>query len=126
MTSRIHCKKPKGRPMPKPTRRANARRSAIRSRIEHVFAHHKARMSLAIRTIGLARARAAVTLANMAHNMTRRRWLNSRPAPARNPTQPPGPSSASRCSFSPRIKTVPRPHDHHTRAHRRCPEVSAW
>ena len=32
-------------------------------------------MSLTIRTIGLARARAAITLANMAYNMTRWRWL---------------------------------------------------
>ena len=82
MRSRIHHKKPRGRPMPKPTRRANARRSAIRSRIEHVFAHQKARMSLTIRTIGLARARAAITLANMAYDRTRWRWLNGRAAPA--------------------------------------------
>jgi hypothetical protein len=68
--------------MPKPTRRANARRSGVRSRIEHVFAHQKARMRMTIRTIGLARARAAITLANMAYNMTRWRWLNGRAASA--------------------------------------------
>ena len=82
MISRIHRKKPRGRPMPRPTRRANARRSAIRSRIEHVFAHQKARMGLVIRTVGIARAQAAVTLANMAYNMTRWRWLNGRAVPA--------------------------------------------
>lgn len=68
--------------MPKRTRRANAAKSALRSKVEHVFAHQKARMGLAIRTIGIARARAAITLANMAYNMTRWRWLDSRAAPA--------------------------------------------
>ena len=68
--------------MPRPTPRANARRSAIRSRIEHVFAQQKARMKMTIRTIGIARARAAITLANLAYTMTRWRWLNSRAAPA--------------------------------------------
>lgn len=82
LISRIHRKKPRGRPMPKRTRRANGRKSAARSRIEHVFAQQKARMGLAIRTIGIARARAAITLANMAYNMTRWRWLNGRAAPA--------------------------------------------
>ena len=55
-TSRIHRKKPIGRPMPTPIRRANGRKSAVRSRIEHVFAEQKDRMGLFIRTIGLARA----------------------------------------------------------------------
>ena len=82
MVSRIHRKKPRGRPMPRPTRRANGRRAAVRARVEHVLAHQKARMGLAIRTIGIARARAAVTLANMACNTTRWRWLEGRPAPA--------------------------------------------
>ena len=77
MTSRIHRKKPCGRPMPLRTRHANARRSAMRAKVEHVFARQKARMGLTIRTIGIARARAAVTIANMAFNMTRWRWLDS-------------------------------------------------
>ena len=82
MVSRIHRNKPRGRPMPKPTRRANAAKSALRSKVEHVFAHQKARMGMTIRTIGLARARATITLANMAFTMTRWRWLDSRTAPA--------------------------------------------
>ena len=85
MVSRIHRKKPRGRPMPKRTRRANAAKSALRSRVEHVFAHQKARMRVTIRTIGLARARAAITLADMAYNMTRWRWLNGRAAPRLTP-----------------------------------------
>ncbi len=82
MTSRIHRKKPRGRPMPKRTRRANAAKSTLRSKVEHVFAHQKSRMRMTIRTIGVARAAAAITLANMAYNMTRWRWLDSRSAPA--------------------------------------------
>ena len=38
-------------------------------------AHQKARIGLAIRTVGLARAKAAVTMANIAYNMGRLRWL---------------------------------------------------
>ncbi len=68
--------------MPKPTRRATAAKSALRSKVEHVFAHQKARMGITIRTIGLARARATITLANMAFTMTRWRWLGSLAASA--------------------------------------------
>lgn len=82
MTSRIHRKKPRGRPMPKRTSRANAAKSSLRSTVEHVFAHQKARMHLTIRTIGIARAAAVITLANMVYNMTRWRWLNGGAAPA--------------------------------------------
>ena len=78
MISRIHRKKPRGRPMPKRTRRANAAKSAVCSKVEHIFAQQKARMGMTIRTIGLKRAQAAIRLANM----TRWRWLNSRTAPA--------------------------------------------
>lgn len=82
MASCIHRKKPRGRPMPKRSRRANAAKSAVRAKVEHVFAHQKARMGMTIRTIGLKRAQAAITLANMAFNMSRWRWLDSRTAPA--------------------------------------------
>jgi transposase, IS5 family len=52
-TSKVHRKKPQGRPMPKRTARANARKSAVRARVEHVFAEQKDRMDLFVRTIGL-------------------------------------------------------------------------
>lgn len=68
--------------MPKRTSRTNAAEWALRSKVEHVFAHQKARMRLTIRTIGIARAEAAITLANMAYNMTRWCWLNGRAATA--------------------------------------------
>ena len=41
ITSRIHRRKPKGKPMPERTSRANAAKSAVRARVEHVFAHQK-------------------------------------------------------------------------------------
>ena len=43
----------------------------IRARVEHVFAHQKNRFGLFIRTIGIARAEAKLTLANLAYNMDR-------------------------------------------------------
>jgi hypothetical protein len=57
--------------MPQATARANARKSFIRARVEHVFAHQKNRFGLFIRTIGIARAEAKLTLANLAYNMDR-------------------------------------------------------
>ena len=81
MKSQIHRRKPRQRPMPKRTSRANGRKSAIRAKVEHVFGHQKERMGLTIRTIGLARAKATITIANMAYNMTRLRWLLTQPAP---------------------------------------------
>lgn len=64
------------------TRQVNARKSAVRARVEHAFAHQKGPMCLIIRTIGIARARAAVTLANMAYNMKHWRWRDRRSVPA--------------------------------------------
>lgn len=69
--SRIHRKKPKGRPMPRTTRRANSLKSKVRSRVEHVFAEQKSRMGLFIRTIGIARAKTKIGLANILYNMKR-------------------------------------------------------
>ena len=71
LTSRIHRRKPAGKPMPEATARTNARKSSIRAAVEHVFAHQKNRFGLFIRTIGLARAEAKLTLANLAYNMDR-------------------------------------------------------
>jgi IS5 family transposase len=78
LVSRIHRKKPKGKPMPERTRIANAQKSKIRSKVEHVFAHQKGLMGLCVRTIGIARAKVKIGLANMAYNMRRLVWLQSR------------------------------------------------
>lgn len=82
LVSRIHRRKPQGRPMPEPTRRANARKSAVRSKVEHVFAHQKGPMAIIVRSIGIARARVKIGLANLAYNIRRLVWLHGRTAPA--------------------------------------------
>jgi IS5 family transposase len=82
LVSRIHRKKPPGRPMAVRTRRGNARRSAVRSAVEHVFARQKGPMALVVRTIGIARARVKIGLANLAYNMKRLVWLSGKAAPA--------------------------------------------
>jgi transposase, IS5 family len=80
--SRIHRKKPKGKPMPDHTRKANSVKSKVRVFVEHVFAQQKARMGLAamipriisprfIRTIGIKRAEAKIILVNLAYDMKR-------------------------------------------------------
>ena len=53
------------------TARASARKSSIRAAVEHVFAHQKVRFGLFVRTIGLARAEAKPTFANLAYNFDR-------------------------------------------------------
>ena len=69
--SRIHRKKPPGRPMSPTTRRANALKSMVRSRVEHVFAAQKDKMALFIRTVGVARATIKIGMANLVYNMRR-------------------------------------------------------
>jgi IS5 family transposase len=77
LVSHIHRKKPRGRPMPAHMARANGKRSAIRAPIEHIFAYQKDKMGLFIRTIGLARARTKIGLANLVYNMRRLLWLET-------------------------------------------------
>jgi IS5 family transposase len=71
LVSKVHFRKPRGKPMPEPKQRANAARSRERSGVEHVLADQKHRMGLFIRTIGIARARTRIGLANIACNMRR-------------------------------------------------------
>ena len=78
LNSCIRRKKPRGRPTCARTAKANGRKSKGRAKAEHVFAHQKARMGLTVRTVGLARAKAAVTMVNMAYNMGRLQWLPGR------------------------------------------------
>jgi IS5 family transposase len=78
LVSRVHRKKPQGRPMPARTRRANARKSTVRSKVEHVFAHQKGLMGLAVRSIGIARARVKIGMVNLAYNIRRFVWLTGK------------------------------------------------
>ncbi len=82
LVSRIHRKKPPRRPMPARTAKANAKKSAVRAHVEHVFAEQKARMGLFVRTIGIARATTKIGLANLVHNMRRLIWLERQTASA--------------------------------------------
>ena len=86
LESEVHRKKPAGRPMAKATARANARKSAVRARIEHVFAYQKNRLGLFIRTIGLARAESKLIAVNLGYNFDRlvfheRRAMSARLCP---------------------------------------------
>ena len=74
--------KPRGKPMPAHIARGNATRARVRSLVEHVFATEKRRMGLVVRCIGLARATARITLANLAYNMRRLVWIDRRGVPA--------------------------------------------
>ena len=69
--SRIHRKKPKGKPRSEALRAANRTKSKIHSAVEHVFAQQKAHMALFVRTIGIKRAEAKIMLVNLAYNMRR-------------------------------------------------------
>jgi hypothetical protein len=68
--------------MPAHIARGNATRARVRSRVEHVFATEKRRMRLVVRCIGLARATARITLANLTYNMRRLVWVKGKAAPA--------------------------------------------
>ena len=70
--SRIHRKKPPCEPMARNIARANGEKSKVRAAVEHVIARS---MGLVVGTIGLARARMKIGLANLIYNMNRAVWL---------------------------------------------------
>ncbi len=82
LISKVHFRKPKGKPLPERHATANAARSAVRSAVEHVFAGQKHRMKLFVRTIGIARAEVKIGMVNLAYNFNRLAWLEARTAPA--------------------------------------------
>jgi IS5 family transposase len=82
LKSDIHQRKPKGKPMPEAMSPANGHRSKIRSSVEHVFARQKGKMKLFIRTIGIGRAKVKIGMANVAYNMLRYVFHESRRATA--------------------------------------------
>jgi IS5 family transposase len=69
LTSKVHFRKPPGKPLPGRHQRANAARSKVRSAVEHIFAEQKHRMTLFVRTVGIDRARAKIGMANIAFNL---------------------------------------------------------
>jgi IS5 family transposase len=82
LTPQFQRPKPRGRPMPPHRARGNASRARVRVAVEHVFAAQKCRLGLVIRSIGLARARAKLGLANLVTNMRRLVWFETRAVPA--------------------------------------------
>jgi IS5 family transposase len=82
MKEAIQRPKPRGKPMPANIRRGNATRAKVRCHVEHVFAAQKHRIGLIVRTVGIARARAKIALANLAYNFQRLAWLQGRGVPA--------------------------------------------
>ena len=60
---------------------ANAKRSKIRSFVEHPFARIKHVMGLTVRAIGTARATSKIGMANLVYNFQRLAWLNRQTAP---------------------------------------------
>ncbi|MEM9670695.1 MAG: transposase, partial [Pseudomonadota bacterium] len=77
-TSQIPRRKPKDKPMPKRYAQANAKKSRVRARVQHLFAHQKDRMNLMVRSIGIKRAEATIIMANIAYNLGRWRWWHGR------------------------------------------------
>lgn len=69
--SRLHRKKPKGKPMSQRITQGNKTKSKVRVKVEHIFAGQKERMGLFVRTIGLARAKVKIGLANLVYNFSR-------------------------------------------------------
>lgn len=71
--------RPRGKPMPAHITRGNLTRGRIRARVAHVFAEQKRRLGLIIRSVGLARATTAITLAC---NLRRLAGLDGQTVPA--------------------------------------------
>ena len=82
MVPHLQRPKPRGKPMPPNVRRGNATRGKVRAAVEHVFACQKQRLRLVVRTVGIARARTKLGLANLAYNLLRFTWLEGKAAPA--------------------------------------------
>ena len=76
--SRIHRKKPRGKPMPRHVSGANAKRPKMRACVEHVFAQRKGPMDFSIRRVGLARAEGRIATANICYDMRRAVFLGRR------------------------------------------------
>ncbi len=77
-TSKIHFRRRPGVGLTPSQRKANRARSQVRSAVETVFAAQKHRFGLFVRTIGSARARVKIGLANLAYNFGRLIWHEKR------------------------------------------------
>ncbi len=72
LSSRIHRKGKRGRPLTEQAMKSNRTKSSVRVRVEHVFGAQANDMGgTLVRTIGLARARARIGMKNLAYNIRR-------------------------------------------------------
>ena len=72
LTSRVHRKASRHRPLHDWEKTGNQRRSRFRARVEHIFGAQRNDMGgTLVRSIGLVRARARIGLKNLAYNMRR-------------------------------------------------------
>jgi IS5 family transposase len=76
--SKIHFRRQPGHDLTLAQRKANCARSKVRLAVESVFAGQKHRFGLFVRTIGMARARSKIGLANLAYNLKRFLWIKTR------------------------------------------------
>lgn len=77
LESRVISRNKKHAPLWSEKSRENTRRAKIRGRVEHVFGFMTNTMhAILIRTIGLARAKAKLTLTNLTYNLCRYEQLN--------------------------------------------------
>ena len=84
LTSHIHRKGKRGKPLTEPAKGSNRTKSSVRVRVEHVFGAQANDMGgTLVRTIGMVRAKARIGMKNLACNMRRLvqlRRLNPCPA----------------------------------------------
>jgi len=84
LTSRIHRKGKRGKPLTEQALKSNRTKSSVRVRVEHVFGAQANDMGgTLVRTIGLVRAKAKIGMKNLAYNIRRSvqlRRLNPFPA----------------------------------------------
>lgn len=84
LTSRIHRKGKRGKPLTEQAKGSNRTKSTVRVRVEHIFGAQANDMGgTLVRTIGMVRAKAKIGMKNLAYNMRRLgqlRRLNPFPA----------------------------------------------
>ena len=72
LTSRIHRKGRRNKPLTKREERSNKTRSKVRVRVEHIFGSQSNDMGgTLVRSIGVVRAKTHIGLKNLAYNMRR-------------------------------------------------------
>lgn len=72
LTSRIHRKGNRGKPLTEQAKKSNKTKSSVRVRVEHVFGAQANDMGgTLVRTIGLVRAKAKIGMKNLAYNIRR-------------------------------------------------------